>query len=238
MLSKSAARMFFLIGTGLCTTAFILLTVDTISRVPEQTKQQNLTPAVHRGKDLWDSSNCMGCHTLLGEGAYYAPELTKVYERRGPQFISSMLRDPAAMYPGQRQMQQYNFTEPEIADLVSFFQWIGEVDLNGFPPAPVLAATAAPLPPNAVSAAGQDAQPRVYRQMCSICHTVAGRGGNVGPILDGVADRRDAAYLARWLRDPAAVKRGTAMPKLPLSEEQITELTTYLSGLHARQGTP
>jgi nitric oxide reductase subunit C len=54
----------------------------------------------------------MGCHTLLGEGAYYAPELTKVYERRGPAFIRAMLRDPEAMYPGQRKMQNYDFTEP------------------------------------------------------------------------------------------------------------------------------
>ena len=74
----------------------------------------------------------MGCHTLLGEGAYYAPELTKVYERRGPEFIKAMLRDPQAMYPGQRRMVKYNFTDAEIAALVAFLQWIGEMDLNGF----------------------------------------------------------------------------------------------------------
>lgn len=238
MLSKSAARGFFLIGTALCTTAFIALTVDTISRVPEQTKQQNLTPAVHRGKDLWDSNNCMGCHTLLGEGAYYAPELTRVYERRGPDFISAMLRDPAAMYPGQRQMTNYHFTEAEIADLVSFLEWIGQIDLNGFPPSPVLAATAAPSAASTGGGAPDDGRPRVFGQMCVICHAVGGRGGNVGPSLDGVGDRRDAAYIARWLHDPGAVKRGTAMPKLPLSEAQITELTTYLSTLRARQVTP
>jgi nitric oxide reductase subunit C len=53
----------------------------------------------------------MGCHTLMGEGAYYAPELTRVYRARGPAFIRAMLRDPAAMYPGQRQMQNYHFTD-------------------------------------------------------------------------------------------------------------------------------
>src|SRR5690606_11290994 len=124
--------------------AFLLLTADTLARVPEQTHEENLTPAVERGKHLWDANNCMGCHTLLGEGAYYAPELTLVYERRGPEFIRAMLRDPAAMYPGQRRMQQYDFTDEEIEDLVAFFQWIGQMDLNGFPPAPVLASTAAP----------------------------------------------------------------------------------------------
>ncbi|HEY5870155.1 MAG TPA: c-type cytochrome [Candidatus Tectomicrobia bacterium] len=55
---------------------FLLLTIDTIRRVPAQTKQQNLTEQVVHGKHLWERNNCMGCHTLLGEGAYYAPELS------------------------------------------------------------------------------------------------------------------------------------------------------------------
>ena len=104
MLSKSAARAFFLLGTLSFSAVFLLLTIDTIRRVPAQTKQQNLTEQVVHGKHLWERNNCMGCHTLLGEGAYYAPELTKVYERRGPEFIKAMLRDPQALYPGQRRM--------------------------------------------------------------------------------------------------------------------------------------
>ena len=92
MLSKSAARAFFLTGTLACSAALIGLTVDSFRKIPALTHEDKLTPAVARGKDLWDSNNCMGCHTLLGEGAYYAPELTKVYERRGPMFLASMLK--------------------------------------------------------------------------------------------------------------------------------------------------
>ena len=85
MLSKSAAKRFFLAGTVLCGGAFVLLTLDTLKRIPEQTHEVNLTDSAKRGKHLWESNNCMGCHTLMGEGAYYAPELTKVYDRRGPE---------------------------------------------------------------------------------------------------------------------------------------------------------
>jgi nitric oxide reductase subunit C len=206
---------------------------NAIAQVPRQTREENLTPAVERGKDLWDVSNCMGCHTLMGEGAYYAPELTLVYERRGPEFIRAMLRDPEAMYPGQRRMQQYDFTEQEIDDLIAFFEWIGNVDLNGFPPTPVLASTAAPSPSSTSPVARDDGRPQVFSQMCVACHAVDGRGGSVGPALDGVGDRYDAEYLGRWLEDPAAVKQGTRMPRMPLSDEQIEELTTYLSTLRA-----
>lgn len=235
MLSKSAARAFFLGGTGLCSAAFILLTVDTLDKIPAQTHEENLTPAVARGKDLWDSSNCMGCHTILGEGAYYAPELTRVHERRGPEFIRAMLRDPQSMYPGQRRMQQYDFTDEEIDDLIAFLEWIGHVDLNGFPAAPVLASTAAPSATSTQPVGADDGRPHVFDQMCIVCHSVDGRGGNVGPALDGVGDRRDPEYLDRWLHDPSAVKQGTAMPRLPLSDEQIGDLTDYLTSLRAEQ---
>ncbi|MBN8616038.1 MAG: c-type cytochrome [Deltaproteobacteria bacterium] len=232
MLSKSAARAFFVGGTALCSLAFIGLTVDTIGRIPAQTHEENLTPAVIRGKNLWDESNCMGCHTLLGEGAYYAPELTRVYERRGPEFIAAMLRDPAAMYPGARRMEQYDFTDEEIADLVAFLAWVNEMDLNGFPAPPTLASAAAPSASSTSPVASGAGRPRVFEQMCVACHAIDGRGGSVGPALDGVADRVEPDFFERWLRDPAAVRPGTAMPRLPLSDAQLAELVAFLSQQH------
>jgi nitric oxide reductase subunit C len=44
---------------------------------------------VVRGKHFWETRNCIGCHTLLGEGAYFAPELGNVYKRRRQGPISS-----------------------------------------------------------------------------------------------------------------------------------------------------
>lgn len=231
MLSKSAARAFFLVGTGLCTVAFVALTIDTFRQIPAITNADGLTPAVVRGKVLWEENNCMGCHTLLGEGAYYAPELTKVYSRRGESFIRSMLRDPEAMYPGQRRMVQYDFSEEEIDSLVAFFAWIDRMDLAGFPPTP-------PMSAGTGDALVADNRPGLFDQVCSACHSVSGRGGKVGPALDGVGDRLDPAYLERWLRDPAAVKPGTAMPNLALSEQQLTEMVAYLSTLKTQGNQP
>lgn len=227
MLSKSKARAFFLIGTALCTVSFALLTADTLARVPAQTRQAQLTPEAIRGKHLFDRSNCMGCHTILGEGAYYAPELTKVYARRGPIFIAQMLRDPEKMFPGKRRMWKYDFSEREIADLVAFFEWIGKMDLNGFPARPVLGAAAAPAAAGAGTVAA--ARPEVFGQVCTACHQLAGQGGTVGPALDGVGARLSHDQIVTWLRDPPAVKPGTAMPKLPLTEDQLQELATFLS---------
>jgi nitric oxide reductase subunit C len=94
MLSKSQARMFFLGGTFLFSAIFIGLTVDTHRQLPERTHTKDLTEDVVKGKRIWEENNCMGCHTILGEGAYYAPDLTKVVEKRGEEWIRLFMKDP------------------------------------------------------------------------------------------------------------------------------------------------
>ncbi|MBL7671871.1 MAG: cytochrome c [Bdellovibrionaceae bacterium] len=239
MLSKSQAKAFFLFGTAVCSAAFIGLTIDTFQRIPSQTRQQNMNPEVIRGKHLFEKNNCMGCHTIFGEGAYYAPELTKVFERRGSVFIKAILKDPEAMYPGQRKMVNNNFSEDEISDLTEFLKWIGNVDTNGFPPKPTLNMVAS------VNSGGASTEteavvnranrPQVFNQLCVACHSLKGQGGSVGPALDGVGSRFDARYLEKWIRDPISVKADSKMPKLPLSEADIAELVAYLSQLKGDQ---
>ncbi len=137
MLSKSQARLFFLGGTVISFAVFLGLSWNSLSNeVPKQTHEENLTEQVIRGKQLWEENNCMGCHTIFGEGAYYAPELTKVVERRGEDYIKAVLTSKVPWAPRGRKMVAYEFTDAEAEDLVEFFTWIGNVDLNGFPPKP------------------------------------------------------------------------------------------------------
>lgn len=234
MLSRSAARWFFLTGTVASSLVFVALTVDTFGKIPAQTKADTITPEVVRGKELWEANNCMGCHTVFGEGAYYGPELTRVYARRGSAFIRAMLHDPESMYPGQRRMQNYHFDDRQIEDLLAFLQWIGNVDLNGFPPQPNLMPVAVPAPGAEGAVAATVDRPQVFNQLCVACHVLEGQGGAVGPALDGVGARRDAAYLHAWLTNPAAVKADARMPKLPLTPGQIEELVAFLS--HQKTG--
>ena len=226
MLSKNQARLFFLGGTIVTFAIFLALSWTTLSKeVPKNTHSENISPEVVRGKEIWESNNCMGCHTIMGEGAYYAPELTKVYERRGEAFIRSMLKDPQAMYPNDRKMTNYKLSDDEIDSLVAFLKWIGGMDLNGFPPKPDI------LPPTQQTQSAYNMTPKVFQQTCYACHSVAGVGGNVGPKLDGIGSLRDSEFLTAWLRDPLKIKADSKMPKLPLTEAEISELVTYLSGL-------
>jgi nitric oxide reductase subunit C len=225
MLSKSHARLFFLTATGGFSLVFLGLTLDTLRQVPARTHSEALTAEVVHGKELWESNNCMGCHTLLGEGAYYAPELTRVVERRGKEWMRIFLRDPQAMFPGERKMVQYDFTDEEIDALIAFFDWVGKIETNGFPAKPDLVA------PTSVAAAPALEAPETFKSVCVACHSVRGNGGHVGPALDTVGQRYTMASLDAWLADPQAVKPGTAMPNLNLSPETRQELATWLLAL-------
>ncbi|MBL8483128.1 MAG: cytochrome c [Rhodocyclaceae bacterium] len=132
--SKSMARNVFYGGTAFFVLLFLALSFDTQQALPQRDNRANLTPAVAAGKKIWEVNNCIGCHTLLGEGAYYAPELGNVYKRRGPDFIKVWIKNQPTKVPGRRQMPQFNLTDKQLDDLVEFLKYTSEIDTNNWPP--------------------------------------------------------------------------------------------------------
>lgn len=132
MLSKSQARAFFFGGTAVTFLIFIGLTVYSLSPSKDQTHHNNITAEVVRGKEIWEANNCMGCHTILGEGGYYAPELTKVVERKGAPLIKAILQSPIPWAPNGRQMVAYKMNDDDASAMIAYLTWIGQIDLNGF----------------------------------------------------------------------------------------------------------
>ena len=118
---------------------FVALSIDTVAKgIPKHTHVENMNEAVIAGRTLWDENNCMGCHTLMGEGAYYAPELTKVHDRLGPDVMKAILTSKVPWAPNGRKMVAYGFSDSEATELVAFLKWVGEFDLNGYPADPPL----------------------------------------------------------------------------------------------------
>jgi nitric oxide reductase subunit C len=71
--TKSMSRNIFYGGMVFSALLFLALTFHTIRKMPQRDHRENLTAEVVRGKHLWETRNCVGCHTILGEGAYFAP---------------------------------------------------------------------------------------------------------------------------------------------------------------------
>ena len=75
---------------------------------------------------------------------------------------------------------------------------------------------------------------------CASCHTAKGKGGDVGPILDGIAVRSDQAYILESLMDPnAKLAKGfenlgvSPMPPLGvlLKEQELADILAFLATL-------
>lgn len=132
--TKSVARNVFFGGSVFFFLLFLGLTLDTTRKLPKSDNRENLTQEVARGKHIWETNNCIGCHSLLGEGAYFAPELGNVYTRRGEAFIKVWMQAMPTGVPGRRQMPQFNLTEQQLDDLVAFLKWTSEIDTQGWPP--------------------------------------------------------------------------------------------------------
>jgi cytochrome c oxidase subunit 2 len=100
----------------------------------------------------------------------------------------------------------------------------------------------APVTPDTFNAANVAAGQVLFRTMgCAGCHTITGiSAGLVGPNLTHLRSRTVFAgasfemtdnNLRKWLRNPPAMKPGSVMPNLHLSEDQITKLLAYLDSL-------
>lgn len=132
--TKAMARNIFYGGAVFFFLLFLALTFDTVQSLPKRDHRENLTDSVVRGKHIWETRNCIGCHTLLGEGAYFAPELGNVYKRRGGDFIKMWIKGQPTGAPGRRQMPQFDLNDQQLDDMVAFLKWTSEINTNNWPP--------------------------------------------------------------------------------------------------------
>ena len=137
--TKSMARNIFYGGSLFFILLFLGMTLDTVQKLPKRDHRENLTAEVILGKKVWEDNNCIGCHTLLGEGAYFAPELGNVYARRGgdeggKEFIKAWLQSMPSGVAGRRQMPNFNLSEAELDAIAAFLKWSGEINTAGWPP--------------------------------------------------------------------------------------------------------
>jgi nitric oxide reductase subunit C len=104
---------------------------------------------LHLGKLTSQAKNCMNCHTLLGNGAYYAPDLTKAWidpawknggalqgmtgKSTKEEAMAEFLMHPSTYPTHARMMPELGITAEEAKGLVAFLKHMSSIDTNGFP---------------------------------------------------------------------------------------------------------
>jgi nitric oxide reductase subunit C len=239
-MSDRLAKAVFWVGTLVSLAVFLAMTAHTHSSFDALTHADRLDERVVAGKRAFERHNCNDCHTILGFGAYYAPDLTRAYARLGEDAVRRRLEQPEVAFAASyRKMPQQHIPKAEIEDLVAFLRWVSDIENHDWPPQDSKARWKRSTERLLGSAAMSPAAALVNQENCLSCHALGGGGGSEGPRLEWIGARRDADWVARYLADPQAVAPGSRMPAFPhLSEGQRRMIGEFVVSLAADRRTP
>lgn len=144
VMTKSMARNIFYGGSLFFIIIFLGLSAQTHMYIRStSTNEATLTDSVKAGKRIWEEKACINCHTILGEGAYFAPELANVMTRWGVdpadhegamESLKAWMDAMPTGIEGRRQMPQFNLTDEEYQQLADFLLWVDTIDAQDWPP--------------------------------------------------------------------------------------------------------
>ncbi|MBL8163784.1 MAG: c-type cytochrome [Anaerolineae bacterium] len=216
-----------------------------------------MPPQAAAGMQVWRDNACEACHTLIGQGGPYAPDLTHIYVQRGADYLREFLTNPGAFHPGQRVMPRFDLTRDDIENLFAFLEWVGQQSPT-WPPQPILVAgganpavsfapvssTADPVEADSPAMRGA-ALFRTPPAICGTCHALQADVVIVGPSLAGVASRAGSRVPGQsaedYLRESIVNPGDYVVPGFQdvmqknfgsvLTSDQINDLIAYLMTL-------
>lgn len=219
---KRTVAMAAVVFAGVCWTG---LTVAAIRSTPPEARLadqggpqewRDLTPVELAGVALFKKEACGSCHGMGPRAAgKVGPNLGTNEVRRDAAWLIEHFKQPSRLRPGS-QMPPVQLSDGELNALAAFL-----IKLT-----PDNAAKMEDVPDFALKGAA------LYeKHRCQVCHAVNGSGSKVGPALNGLSRRRDAAWVKGHFLDPQKYSPGSSMPKYPLAPEENEALTAYLLAL-------
>jgi nitric oxide reductase subunit C len=194
-----------------------------VAAVPE-TKYQ---PAGHAGKLITELA-CFSCHRINGRGSDMAPDLTWEGSAVQRQWLTDFLRNPNTLRPSLiRRMPRFNLSNSEIKELTDYILAVYQ--------SPSVDADAVPDASHAADTVEQGRQLFYSKYACQSCHIAAKADkGYIGPTLSEVGSRLTPAWAYAWLKNPQALRPGTAEPNQNMSDDDTRALAAFLMSLKAR----
>ncbi|MBZ5648156.1 MAG: cytochrome c [Acidobacteriia bacterium] len=170
------------------------------------------------GMKSFFEKGCGRCHSVLGEGGRTAPDLARAPAGylSSAEMLAAMWNHAPAMWEKMRveHVPPPHFSEAEMANLFAFLSSVRSLDEPGDP---------------------QRGKQLLSEKKCLECHSVAGRGGHVGPDLRNWASYRNPVswIQAMWNHAPAMqgalAARGYAWPRFEGND--VADLIAYIRTL-------
>jgi len=179
-------------------------------------------PVLSRGKNLYVSKGCRGCHELanFSRPESIAPVLSRVGEKVSVKWLAKWLKRPKDYLP-ETIMPFFDLPPKEIEALSAFLLTKKDDNL-----AAVNVAETTDL---------QNGKKLVDKIGCLGCHKVADRGGTFGPDLSRVAEKVQPLWQIPWIKNPLSYDPQTVMPDFRISESQISDISAYLLTLGKKE---
>jgi mono/diheme cytochrome c family protein len=190
----------------------------------------------------YERAGCYACHVTRGFENLRKPGpiLTKIDSKLTPEWVETWLRNPRAVKATTWMPKVwYNSNSSTPEDAVR-----NEVEIDAV--VAYLFANTDPYqvpvgsPPQGNAQRGEE----IVRSIgCLGCHvldetdrTEVGPRRTFGQPLQAVGSKTSLAWLYNWIRDPNHYSPGTYMPDLRLTDAQVADVATYLSGLQGSGG--
>ena len=232
-MTLAQGKAIFIWGTVISAIVFLALTWDTHRQVEALSHVDKLSDKVVEGKRTFEKYNCNDCHTILGFGAYYAPDLTKVVQRIGEDGIRYRIKDPGKAFAASwRKMPNLNVSDEETDNLIAFFMWVGNIDNNDWPPQDSKTRLSRGEERMVVGVGVSPGAAVFQSRGCMNCHSLHGTGGTFGPALDTIGRKLSKEQVEHYVRNPKAANPKALMPaQKDLSDKELEEVAGFLANL-------
>lgn len=173
------------------------------------------------GKKLFSSKGCIRCHQIGGVGGVLGPSLDAVGQSGAPMNVAAAMWNHGptmAETMRARGIERPNLSASELRDLVAYLRAA----------APERAGAPVSILPGRIN----EGQALFEKKQCIKCHSIQGKGGNIGPDLGRRGLYRNLLEFAAamWNKAPAMLKamklRKFTVPQL--NAEEMADIVAYL----------
>jgi len=182
------------------------------------TQWMQLAPVELAGVHFFRQENCDTCHNVTGDTPKTGTNLLNTSKRHDSTWLMAHFMDPAAVTP-HSVMKPVNLSDPDLKELLALMMKLTPENGEVVESAPEFAVQGALI---------------FQKNSCGTCHSVNGVGGKIGPPLNGLAGRRNEAWVIQHFQNPQMMVPKTPMPAYKFTGTEMQNIVSYLFTLPER----
>ena len=176
------------------------------------TQWMQLTAQEMAGIHYFRQENCESCHNVTGDEPKNGPNLINTAKRHDSEWLMKHFMDPAGATKGSA-MKPVDLNDAALKDLTALMLKLTPDNGDVVSSAPEFAVEGAMV---------------FQKNSCAACHSLNGVGGKIGPALNGLAQRRNEAWVIQHFQEPQKMSKGTSMPPYKFNAADMQNIVSYL----------